>query len=225
MNSGLFSNKNILITFDMIYNIDLGVLYTMKEKFGSSKFIDLSVFNNEENRIIYHLLNRENENPLSLIIKQEYLDQIDTLLSDVYTEFYSEILEKVKPTNLIDIIIVTSSINHLNLIVYCKNKLEEQYIRQKLSLVKRDLKTIVKEDISEIEFSQFDAIIIDKSSQLKKIVKNILGKTVYLCKARYNLVRNETGFSIPLEITDLISDELIFLMEPYVVDQSFFISG
>ncbi|MGL5327905.1 MAG: hypothetical protein ACRDD7_01465, partial [Peptostreptococcaceae bacterium] len=78
--------NNILVEFDSIIDIDLGLLKLMKEEYNNPKFINIGYLNIPEWVIKKELIEREDENPLSLILHTDYIKEKDNL----YNQFIED---------------------------------------------------------------------------------------------------------------------------------------
>ena len=80
-----------IFDFESVFDLDLTMIELIQEKFKGSKFFN-SVMNEDPMTVRLLLRSRQEHNPLSIIINDEYKDSIDDL--------YEEILTKYKVRNI-----------------------------------------------------------------------------------------------------------------------------
>ena len=99
-----FNNKISLVQFNSIVDLDKYMIYYVLNKYPRSKYIKDEAYGYTDYYVDILLMQRREKNPLSIIFKNDYKDQIDNL--------YSELLLKKKDM-LKDVIFL--SVIHLEL--------------------------------------------------------------------------------------------------------------
>ena len=94
-----FNNKISLVQFNSIVDLDKYIIYYILNKYPRSKYIKDEAYGYTDYYVDILLMQRREKNPLSIIFKNDYKDQIDNL--------YSELLLKKKDM-LKDVIFLTS---------------------------------------------------------------------------------------------------------------------
>lgn len=217
--------KNIFIPFNVLINTDIGVLKTVQNKFNNKDLIDDKIYYNSDNRILYHILNRNHPNVLSLVIRDYENYNINKTLDDLYEENTNDILEHSSFTNIINICIVGGSITSLNIDIWCRNEIEKQFIMKNTSYFKCSFNPVIKDSMKDFNFDKYDSVFIESVLNIKDILPKLIGKSLYILKARYNLDMLDSIYSIPRYITEVIPESMISLVSPYVMDETFFIDG
>ena len=94
-----FNNKISLVQFNSIVDLDKYMIYYVLNKYPRSKYIKDEAYGYTDYYVDILLMQRREKNPLSIIFKNDYKDQIDNL--------YSELLLKKKDM-LKEVIFLTS---------------------------------------------------------------------------------------------------------------------
>lgn len=216
------SAQNIVnIPFDMIYFLDYGIIKILKEKYFNDKYFTSHIYENTDNRIIYELISRENKNPLSILVKDEYKDQIDNIYNELMEKEYYNIIKYSPITKIRDMILTGKKMfNLLQTTIICKNKLEEQFIKNDELLNKFNIS-------NEYDYNGCDTIFYNDIFDILRNINNIGGKNIIISNVRYNLhsYDNKT-LTIPEEIHVLTSDICrISLIDMFTLTNEYFISG
>lgn len=175
--------NNILVDFDIVIDTDLGLINLMKKEYNNTDFV-LSYINNMKDKVIIEqLLQRKNKNPLSIVIKQEYMDSIDNLYKEFLETDYDNILKYSKVTDIMNLMNAYINTGSVHVEIICKNKSEEQLIN---NLNLPQLKVTVENDKSKIDISVYDTIFIKDYSDIIKF-KGLVAKNIFIGNYKFNL--------------------------------------
>lgn len=189
--------NNILVDFNLLIDIDFGLIKLIKEEYSDNDFIDNIILRMRDKVIIGQLIDRQDKNPLSIVLKKEYRDSMDSLYKEFIENEYNSILKYSVCTSLLDLMITYTETSTCTITVICKNKLEEQIIN------KYKLKTILCNDFSEIDIKEFDSIYIKDYSKITEF-KGLKAKNIFIAKYKFNL---EEDIYTPLnDISILVAD-------------------
>lgn len=120
--------NNILVDFNIVVDTDLGLINMMKKEYNNTDFV-LSYINNMKDKVIIdQLLERENKNPLSIIIRDEYRESIDDLYKEFLETEYDNILKHSSVTDIMNLVSTYINTGAVHADIICKNKSEEQLI-------------------------------------------------------------------------------------------------
>jgi hypothetical protein len=184
--------NNVLITFNMIMDIDIGLLHLIKEEYN-----DPSVFNNDVlNLNDRHLagLIRENEtsNPIDLILLDKDKEQSDSFYNEFISNKYDKILEYSPYTtfvNMIKAFIDSEGVIKVNIL--CSNKSEEEIVKKVMSDCHPSYyKIITTDDWSSVDLKYYDTMYIKYTEDLLRF-NNVMGKNLMVCDYRCNLEESE----------------------------------
>lgn len=200
--------NSILVDFDSLIDTDLGLLRLIKNEYNNPKYLDSDYLNNVEyNVLVYSLVKRENENPLTLVVKDNYIDSIEELRNQFFRDDYKKILKQSGETNLVSLIKQYIYSNQIDVTVLCKNKEEEAIIKN----IYDKIKIIVENNYSNISIDKYDCLFFKKAKDLLKL-KNVKVKNIYICNYNFNLQKNSDKL-IDLEGLEEVNE--IYIIDAY----------
>ena len=120
--------NKILCTFDSLYDYDSAVIKFVLLNYKNSFFIKEESYKYTNFYIHYLLANRKEQNPLSIIIKNEYKDQIDNLEEEIYKDHNDKIMTLIKPSNVFDILQLLKKESNYSITVECKTEIESKVL-------------------------------------------------------------------------------------------------
>lgn len=200
--------NSILVDFDSLIDTDLGLLRLIKNEYNNPKYLDSDYLNNVEyNVLVYSLVKRENENPLTLVVKDNYIDSIEELRNQFFRDDYKKILKQSGETNLVSLIKQYIYSNQIDVTVLCKNKEEEAIIKN----IYDKIKIIVENNYSNISIDKYDCLFFKRAKDLLKL-KNVKVKNIYICNYNFNLQKNSDKL-IDLEGLEEVNE--IYIIDAY----------
>lgn len=123
-------NHAPLFSFHSIFDIDIGLVYLIKDKYLSEKVFDVSFFSKPKLDIIKAMYTRSDENPLTVFAKPG-ISKED--LDDYYTQFldkeYEYIYENCVYGEVINFIDAFSDDNEINPSILCYNDYEVKIVK------------------------------------------------------------------------------------------------
>lgn len=161
----------ILCDFNALYDYDDAIVKFVLKKFRNSKYIKKEAYYYTPFYRHYLLHNhRENDNPLSIIFKEEYIDRIEDLYKEIFCSNRKELMKYLEPTNLNKVIKIFKEVSGYSIFIDCETEEEKRKIS------KSDIKcnSIDKTNIIE----EYFACIFRDYERVKEISK-IEGKTIY----------------------------------------------
>lgn len=166
--------KNILVDFDMLYDIDIACVLYLIDTYGKSKYFDENVLISNLYYIKYLILTRTNKNPLSILFKPEYEKNIDGIYNELLTERYEEVIKYAGLTDILSVIKGTEeSTNSIKVTVNCKNLTDQ--IQIEAFPHTRFWNTVIEPE----DISQYKAIFVHDIDTITRF-KDISGKAIYL---------------------------------------------
>ena len=195
--------KNI-IEFEMVFDVDIGIVRTMYDKVSNKKLLSPRLLNCASDSAIRNLLLfRENKNPLSVVLNDEYQDSIDTILGELYESSEDEILENTVANSITNLVYNLTNSKAIHNTVLCKNK-------KQVDLVKKFIPRITT--ITEAQdMTNYQCIFVKYIDDLLKF-REISGKRIYLYNARFNLTDK---FSLPPLAIYLSKANTFGTIDPY----------
>lgn len=120
--------NKVLCTFDSLYDYDDAVVRFVLNNYKNSFFIKEEAYKYTNFYRHYLLANRKDSNPLSIIIKDEFKNQISNLEKEIYDNHLDEVLKIIKPSNLFELIQMLKEMSGYSITVECKSELEYKII-------------------------------------------------------------------------------------------------
>lgn len=188
---------NSLIPFDMLIDIDLGLIRLIREKFYDPNVFLTGILDSDEESIKYYLLTRPVRNPLYIIMKD---DSNTKLMDSLYNQFieqeYDKILELSPTTGIFELPIASSTVPHaVKFSILCNSKKElDEYMKREGNITN----AIIESDLSKVNIDNFDNIYIKNYEDIKKY-NNLKRKNIYIGDYLFNKTKDpSTGKYVPL---------------------------
>lgn len=177
--NGVYHNE-LLVEFEFVVDLDLALFRLFKKKYANSPYVNNEIISlNDEYKVIDKMINRVNENPLTLLTPD--IDS-DKLYYELTVDHEKKLLKYATPYDslfLMNSYLANSS--SVSIDVLCNNQLEAEYIRK----YSKKINTIINPDKSTVDISKYSIIHIKYISNIKKYV-GVEGKYIYASSARYN---------------------------------------
>lgn len=204
-------SSNILFDFETLLDIDMAIIRYFKHNFSDTSYIDRDILSNTDEKF-YHalLLQRKDKNPLSIILKEQYLDSEDGLYNELIETKLDEILPLTSKLSLFNVLVNATKSKLIKATVLCKNESEEQFIKKLIP----DIYTIRKSS-SAFDLDFYNCIYI-KDIDFLLDYTDLRAKDVYILAYGFNLEAN-TSDMFKLKTFGKLSLSLkLHLVVPYV---------
>lgn len=189
--------KYILCSFGSLFDIDIGCIsYLLRTTNKDNKYIKPEAFNYTPLFIQYKLVHRDTLNPLVVIFKDEYKDQIDNLYNELLENKREEIINLSYQTYLAVLVKQLRIMAGYSIEVECSSDLEKKLITQ-LGLTPVDY----QEDLEK-----YFTLIIKSPEDIKDRMI-FTGKTVYLWNTSINYLNMKKGVE-----NEVLTDDIILIM-------------
>lgn len=184
-----------LFDFESVFDIDYTLIQLIQNKFKGSDYFN-SVINEDPITIRMLLRDREDINPLSIILKENYLDSERELYDELIKKYYKDIYRNIAYTEISNFFTTLSVSDKaiINPMMVCRNGFEE-YLAKTLQ-VKTDRLSIVKPD--KIKSADFSAYFVKSTESLKENCPDIKSKTIFLLDYGFNVI-HILGHTLPKE--------------------------
>lgn len=216
---------DILIPFDLLVDIDIGIVRTSTIKYSDYEYFDFSRLediNIQDYKFLFEY--RTYRNPLFMItdidIPEEERETVDNMYKKIIEEDYVDILNRSELTAIHTIIAagMYSEGGPFRINVICRNDLEVSYTNS-LSFKSNIIMCKDKLDICDIDIKNYKYIFIKDIEDLEYygILKE---KVLFIANYRFNKVYMETEMGEeyviePKFILNLISDNIIKTIDVY----------
>jgi len=201
----LIISNTLLIPFDCFIDIDFGLMMLLKEKYNNPKIIHNSIFQEKDWYIIYLLANRNDENPLSIILKEEYLPNKDSLRDQFMNQEYDEILRLSKPNKILELINLMYASDVVDIDILCKDEKEQEYLE---TLFKdKKINSFVSPYLNKVNITKYDSIFIKNYKDIIQY-RGLVQKNIYVLDYKFNTELDPNKKVRPIVLVEgLISDK------------------
>jgi len=185
----------ILASFDSVIDIDLALWRYIKDKYSTSEYLDKDMINiDDENIIKFILMDRREQNPLSLLIpnydtEKMYNDIInnDSMLNNILVNYGSQF------DTLKLFITFMNNASSIDIDILCKNngqaEIIKKYTNNKIGAIINSAKDVDMNNYSIIQVKFFSDIIY---------YPELNGKYIWIANALYNMQRNMNTIDLTL---------------------------
>lgn len=183
----------IIASFDSVIDIDLALWRYIKDKYGSSKYIDKDIINiDDENNIKFMLMDRRDKNPLSILLPDYDTEKMynDIVTNDrMFNNILSNYATQYDTLKLFNTFIDNASSIHIDIL--CKNPgqadIVKKYIKSEIGVIVDTIHNILIKDYSIIQVKFF--------SDLKNY-PTFEGRHIFIPNALYNMQDNMNTIDI-----------------------------
>lgn len=164
--------RDILIDFSCLFNTDLATIAFMMKYYSNSVYFlpeakDWTMYFTK-----CKVLTRDKINPLTILLKEEYIDQADNLYNEILSNHWDEILTNSPHTDVLDLVYGTFEYTGYNITVNCRNEQEVQYIKRRSPKWNTEIHKMVID-------KYFCIFMHDLDMDLKEM-RPLVGKCIYI---------------------------------------------
>lgn len=172
---------NNLVEFNCIIGTDVGIIKLMEKHYKNSSYFDLHY--STENSLKNKLLWRENWNPLTIMLKKEYLDSADDLYKEAIEKYEEEIYQLSPYTDIIRYMnhMQNNELWKINCFVTCKNELQKQFVNR--------INDKFVSLIDQFDLTDYTTIFINEIENIATY-RELKGKYIYISNYRFNLTKD-----------------------------------
>lgn len=191
--------NRILIPYDCIFNDDIGLYRVIREHYSNDSVFNLSLLDEENLNSLVH--DNIYNNPLELIIREEYKDKMNDFYKEFLEQEYERILDYSPYTPIFEFahLNIVSKMGFITFLVF--NDLQEAELRkrfdEKIDIIKLD-------NYNELNIDEYDIIFL-KRYEDSLLIQNLQGKYIYLLDYRFNFEKE----SLTDELVPLIKVSLV----------------
>lgn len=201
-------DNSLLVEFSFVVDLDMAIFKLIRSKYNNPEYVDQNIIRtNDEKEIIKLMLNRENVNPLEILMPN--VDSL-SLYKDIMENHMNELLEYAKASDLFGLMITfLKEASSVDITILCESELQREFI---FSLNKK-LKTIVVKDRKDVILEPYTVLYVKNYINVIQY-RNLAGKHIYISNARYNMESND---NVPiLSISALVADvNIIHMIDMY----------
>lgn len=203
--------NNVLFTSDILLDTDYGLLKYIKRYCSNEYFNNLDFIDNNY-AMKYKINEMDSNNPLDMILKEEYKPNSNDLYDSFMGENYDDIVKLSMFTDVIKMANVYNLSSSIDITIICKSLSEKQIIREKIKC------DILVDKNYNCDVDIYDAIVTKSFNNVKNFLP-VFGKNIYIGNIKRNLENGQANVPL-IEITDLVKQSNnLYLIDIYNLDK------
>lgn len=209
---------NVLVPFDVLIDIDMGLLKLIEFDYHNEDFFLPGILNTSETNQKYFLITRTSSNIVESLLTVEDKELAEDLYNQFMEKEYDNILKLSCNTSICDLtLLLRTNMNQvIRVTVLCSNEKEKKLIEDRRISVFR----IIISDPDSININNYGTIFVKNVYDLDKYRK-VEGKTIYVPNYGFNVI-NDPNYPNPILKPDTVAkygenNEFEIYM-PYVLD-------
>ena len=201
----MITANTLLMPFDCFIDTDLGLMKLLKEKYNNPEMVYDGILREREWYIIYLLLGRVDENPLSIILKENYQPNRNGLRDQFIEKEYDAILGLSKPNKIFELISMMYASDAVDIDILCRDSREQEYLTK---LFKgRKINSFIAQHLNKVDIRKYDTIFVKDYKDILKY-KGLVQKNIYVLDYKFNTELDPNNKLRPILIVEgLISDK------------------
>lgn len=179
----------VLVPFDLVYDIDFGLIKLIQNEFLDPNIFDTKLISNmTDDDIINYSMHRTDENPLydlSVLPEENKGKELDELYEDFLNNYYKEILGLSNKTYLGSVLKTINTVQGIHVSLYYKSDYELEKLKE------LEIKDLIdsRTNLINLRFlKEFDAIYTKHPGE---IPIKLEGKTIYCGNYGYMFITDE----------------------------------
>lgn len=206
-----------IFEYSSLFNTDLSIYDIIKYGFKGSKYFIDGILELSQLDMIYIFQERTDSNPLTAILKEEYIDSADDLLKEIIDKYGDLIYLDTYETDLFRLFynIIGIEGKSFNISVVVDNPYQETALRTMNLPLANNLRIYKRRD--GISLNEYDAIYTDDMFKINKYNPIPEGKHIFALRNGINTDYDYTldKYIIQAKFYDMYPKNLFYVMEPY----------
>ena len=212
------SKQHILISFNALYDIDIGLIEVVRERYSNKKVFNHKKLYQPNSILLVEMYNRKDKNPLYMFANEDISkEDLDIYYKQFLEQEYKDIYEKCIYTDLLNLINIIKSDKSIDVTLSYYEDKEKEYMEND-----NTLKTIPKINVKDIYKNdrnfKYDFVYLKSLDEL--IYYYMLESSlVYIARYGFNLNEDRSYFDInnpALKIFDALNrNNHLGVYEPY----------
>lgn len=190
------AKQHILISFDALFDMDIGLIQLIKEKYASPDVFDLDKLNQSNYSILKSMVERDNINPLYTIAKEDIShNELDEFYKQFLDQEYEVIFDKAIYTDLLNLLGVVKGDNGIEAeIVYYNDKQKE--LLDKDNETSNIHKVFVKDIYKNDKFNsyKYDFVYLKSLDELLNFPM-LESSIIYIARYGFNINEENSDFN------------------------------
>lgn len=193
-------DNEVLVDFDIMIDLDMAIYKYIRKKYKNNKNVYQEIISlKSEYDAIFTMINRQDLNPLSLLIKNNN-DSIDKLYNSIIKNSKNDLLFLAKPTDILYLMnTFRDNASSINITVHCNDDKELEYFNNISKLMNLNYKIICSSK-QETSVKDFTAIYIKNFIDIQYL-KDLKAKNIYIANTLYNIYSMINNIDLAKEIS------------------------
>lgn len=207
----------MLIESDCIIDLDIGILKLVQFDYRNTNIWLDNILDNLELELQQYLMTtRIHENPLSIILKEDYWDSLDILYNDFLAQDINRIIDLSCNTNMMDIVRnICFEDTPINATILYNYEHEVEVIKRRLGTNAERIIFLPMQNADTIDSGQYTSIFVKYISALDKY-KKLSRRNIYIADHELNMIE-DSGALIP-DALKYMTDNIINIYSLYQFD-------
>jgi len=207
--------NTVLFDFEAVIDIDYSIVTFLRD-ISNQKYIRPSIIEADYNFLKSLILTRRNNNPLSVLLSDEYLNSIDDIYNSLLKNdnYYDQIIRLSEHNDVFKLMQTYRKTldGVIKCDVLCHNHIQEGFIKS----VDSTINTILKNKEENFNVKRYDSIFIKYYPDVLKFDK-LEGKHIFLLNYQFNLEENTNKIIPKLDISFYVTDvNKVYMVDPYI---------
>lgn len=186
-------NMSPLIFFDMIFDLDFGMISTIAKQYLDPEVFDEKKFRRPVKQIIQDLYYREERNPLVSFLRPEHQSEAEEYYRDIRKENYVDLVDNSMVTEIFNIIRSFSIQPDITVSILVDKEYEEtiwkEYIEDDPKLSKIEI--YYRDKLNTQDIGKIQQLFCKYPTDVLNLPVLALHKSVYLANYSFNFATNE----------------------------------
>ena len=201
---GVMSYHAPLFSFHSIYDIDIGLVNLIREKYLNEKVFDPLFFKQSKLKIISDMYKRKESNPLTVFAKSNISkDDLDDYYKQFLEKEYKYIYDECVSTEILNYINIFADDKEINPIVLCYNDYEEKIVKEEDKLKNVKIVRLNKDNTMNVSDQRSYSEFFVKRVEEIDIFNKVIDFSFYISSFRPNFEENSKG-ELVLKSTKMI---------------------
>ena len=196
---------NVIIPFEMVIDVEYGLISLIKEKYYDKKIYN-RLLEARQKQICYFLIDRPHMNPLRNFMKNWEEDKAYEIYRTLVDSHYNAILNRTIPTTLYDAVGLYQQTAGINPMILCTDKRQGDF----MEILKNKFPipyTISGNGLEGVDMNTYNTIYMKNFMEGLYLNDKIDGKVLYA--ANY-------GFNFEGGISNEVNEEAVLIAEPMI---------
>ena len=210
------SDVRPIFDYNSFIDTDMSIYDLLKREFADSKYFIDGVFEDDPIIVKYLFLNRPLANPLSALLKVDYLGSANKLYDDLIDNYAKDIFGNIYYTDVFklfsNLMLIETDGYHVGCII--DHPLKEEVLEHVIAGAKRPLR--IHRGYENTELDECDSLYLKYADSLHRLPKKPVKKHIFICEYNFNVVYLDSGRpGVRYEYHEEFPNNLFYVSHPY----------